>query len=52
MLEDVTNCRPTENDFIAGYISKLAAKKGISVPHIDTLYNLVKIKENVYLKRI
>lgn len=52
MLEDVINCRPTENDFIAGYISKLAAKKGISVPHIDTLYKLVKIKEDVYLKKI
>ena len=52
MLEDVTNCRPTENDFIAGYVSKLAQKKGINVPHIDTLYYLVKIKEDVYLKRI
>ena len=52
MLEDVTNCRPTENDFIAGYISKLALKLGVNVPHIDTLYNLVKIKEDVYLKKI
>lgn len=52
MLEDVTNCRPTENDFIAGYISKLAKKLEISVPHIDTLFSLVKIKEDVYLKRI
>lgn len=52
MLEDVTNCRPTENNYIAGYISRLAADNNISVPHIDTLYNLVKIKEDVYLKKI
>lgn len=52
MLEDVTHLRQTENDFIAGYISKLAQKNGIKVPHIDTLYYLMKIKENVYLKKI
>ncbi len=52
MLEDVTNLRPTENAYIAGYISGLAKKEGINVPHIDTLYSLVKIKEDVYLKKI
>ena len=52
MLEDVINCRPTENDFLAGYIVKIANKHNILVPHIQTLYFLMKIKENVYLNTI
>ena len=52
MLEDVANLRPTENDYIAGYICRLAKDLSIDVPHIETLYNLIKIKENVYLKKI
>lgn len=50
MLEDVLNMRKTENEFIAGYISKLAKEMGIYTPNIDMLYYLVKIKERVYLK--
>lgn len=52
MLEDVLNNRPTENEYIAGYISKLAKSVGIYTPNIDMLYSLVKIKEDVYMKRI
>ncbi len=52
MLEDVLNKRPTENEYIAGYISKLAKKYDIYTPNIDMLYSLVKIKEDVYLGRI
>lgn len=51
MLEDVLHERKTENEYIAGYISKLAEKFGIYTPNIDMLYNLVKIKEYVYLKK-
>lgn len=50
MLEDVLHKRKTENEYIAGYISKLATKLGIYTPNIDMLYDLVKIKETVYLK--
>ncbi len=50
MLEDVIHRRKTENEYIAGYISRLAAEMKISTPNIDMLYNLVKIKEMVYLK--
>lgn len=50
MLEDVIHKRKTENEYIAGYISKLAAEMSVYTPNIDMLYNLVKIKETVYLK--
>lgn len=50
MLEDVLNKRPTENEFIAGYISKLAEENGIDAPNIKMLYELVKVKEQVYLE--
>lgn len=52
MLEDVTNNRPTENKYLAGYICELARRENIQTPYIDCLYNLIKIKEDVYLKRI
>ncbi|MCQ5154089.1 ketopantoate reductase family protein [Ruminococcus bicirculans (ex Wegman et al. 2014)] len=50
MLEDVIHKRKTENEFIAGYISRLAIKLGIYTPNIDMLYELIKIKETVYLR--
>lgn len=49
MLEDVLNNRPTENEYIAGYICKLADELGIEVPNIKMLYELIKIKEQVYM---
>jgi len=49
MLEDVLNNRETENEYIAGYINKLAVDNDIEVPYINTLYQLMKIKEDVYL---
>jgi 2-dehydropantoate 2-reductase len=52
MLEDVTNKRPTENEYIAGFISQLALEYDIKVPSIDMLYYLIKIKEQVYLMEI
>ena len=52
MLEDVINRRETENEFIAGYIYKLAQTHGIQTPFIYTLYSLMKIKEDVYLGKL
>ena len=52
MLEDVINKRLTENEFIAGYISKLADENNINAPNIKMLYALMKVKEQVYLNKI
>lgn len=52
MLEDVINNRQTENEYIAGYIKKLAEKHGINTPYINSLYSLMKIKEDVYLGKL
>lgn len=49
MLEDVLNKRLTENEFIAGYVSRLAKELGVNTPCIDMLYQLMKVKEEVYL---
>lgn len=50
MLVDVINERKTENDYLSGKIVEIAAKHKIEIPVIDTLYNLVKIKEKIYLR--
>ena len=50
MLVDVINKRKTENDYLAGYALKIAESHNINVPVIYTLYYLMKIKENIYLK--
>ena len=52
MLEDVLHRRQTENEYIAGYIKRLADEKGIDAPYINMLYLLMKIKQDVYLKRL
>lgn len=52
MLEDVLNKRKTENEYIAGYVVKLAQKNKINTPLIELLYLLMKIKEDVYLKNV
>lgn len=52
MLEDVINKRPTENEYIAGYIKRLAEKDGVPVPFTDMLYSIMRIKEDVYLGKI
>lgn len=45
MLEDVLNNKPTENEFLAGNLIRLARKHTISTPMIETLYLLMKIRE-------
>ncbi len=52
MLEDVLNSRETENEYIAGYIYRLAKEHDVDTPHIFMLYALMKIKEDVYLGRL
>ena len=52
MLEDVMNKRQTENEFIAGYIKRLAQKNGVNAPFIDMLYSIMRIKEDVYLGKL
>ncbi len=52
MLEDVLNRRKTENEYIAGYIRSIAKENGILTPTIETLYLLMKIKEDVYLENV
>lgn len=48
MLEDVLNNKPTENEFLAGDLIRLARKHNISTPMIETLYLLIKIREEQY----
>lgn len=52
MLEDVIKSRPTENEYIAGYIKRLAEKNGVNAPFIDMLYSIMRIKEDVYLGKL
>lgn len=51
MLEDILNNRPTENEFLAGDLIKLAKKHSIDTPMIKTLYLLIKIREDQYTLR-
>lgn len=52
MLEDVLNKRKTENEYIAGYIKRVAEKNGVNAPFIDMLYSIMKIREDVYLGKL
>lgn len=52
MLEDVLHRRRTENDYIAGQVLRLAKKHGVAVPATKMLYDLMKIREDVYLGRL
>lgn len=48
MLEDVSNRRRTENEYLAGKVLDLAKQHDISIPVIESLYLLIKIKEEIY----
>lgn len=52
MLDDVLARRKTENEYLAGYIKRLAKKNGVDAPFIDMLYSIMRIKEDVYLGNI
>lgn len=49
MLEDVLHHRRTENEYLAGTLLQMAQKKQIPVPATETLYLLMKAKEEIYL---
>ena len=49
MLEDVLHHRRTENEYLAGTLLQMAEKKQIPVPAPETLYLLMKAKEEIYL---
>ena len=48
MLQDVVKERKTEADAICGAVIKRAKKHGIPVPHLETVYNLIRIIEANY----
>jgi len=50
MLDDVTNNRKTENEYLAGQVLELASKHNIDTPIIRCLYSLLKVKEWLYLQ--
>ena len=51
MLMDTLHERQTENDYLAGKIVEIANQEHVKVPIIFTLYNLIKVREEIYLKR-
>lgn len=52
MLEDVSNKRRTENDYLAGRVIELAKAHDIRIPIIESLYSLIKVKEWLYLSEV
>lgn len=51
MLMDVMNQRKTENDYLAGKVVEIAQRHNIAVPKIHTIYDLMEVKEKVYMDR-
>ena len=49
MAFDVIKNRKTEIDFISGAVSKIGKKHGIKTPLNDLMYNIIKIKEGMYV---
>jgi len=39
----------TEIDFISGAVSKIGKKHGVKTPLNDLMYNIIKIKEGMYI---
>ena len=49
MAFDVLKNRKTEIDFISGAVSKIGKKHGVKTPLNDLMYNIIKIKEGMYI---
>ena len=49
MAFDVLKHRKTEIDFISGAASKIGKKHGVKTPLNDLMYNIIKIKEGMYI---
>jgi len=47
MLQDIRNSRRTEIDAISGEILRRAHRAGLKVPHTQTIYNLVRTREQL-----
>ncbi|GLC35960.1 hypothetical protein PLESTB_000523700 [Pleodorina starrii] len=47
MLQDVVSGRPTEADYLSGWVLWVAAARGVATPVIATLHGLVKAKEGL-----
>jgi 2-dehydropantoate 2-reductase len=52
MLQDVARKKQTEIDSIVGTVIQKAKAKEIPVPHLETVYNLVRIIESNYDKAV
>ena len=50
MLQDILKGRPTEIDFINGYLKMLAELFSIEMPINDDLINKIKVIENSFTK--
>jgi 2-dehydropantoate 2-reductase len=50
MCYDVEHKTPTEIDFLGGKVVEYARKLGVAVPYYTAMTNLVKAKENSYLR--
>jgi 2-dehydropantoate 2-reductase len=48
MLQDVLGERQTEADYICEPIIRKAGEQGIAVPHLETVYKLIKIMDGNY----
>lgn len=48
-LEDVLNRRRTENEFLAGELLNIGDKYGLNLTITQTIYSLLKVKEELYL---
>lgn len=51
MLQDLEACRPTEIDWINGYMTVVAGELGVEAPVIRVLHRLVKAKERAVLSK-
>ncbi|KAJ2453858.1 2-dehydropantoate 2-reductase (Ketopantoate reductase) (KPA reductase) (KPR) [Coemansia sp. RSA 2336] len=48
MLQDITAARPTESDWISGYLVRLGQQHGVPTPINTSLYALIKLRESAF----
>ena len=46
---DSSDNAKTEIDFISGAVSRIGKKHGVKTPLNDLMYNIIKIKEGMYI---
>lgn len=47
MLQDMLSGRPTEVEYLSGYVVRHAREVGLDAPRNETLYQLVKTREQL-----